>query len=306
MNAITIENLTKKYSTGTLALKGVNLQVKKGDFFALLGANGAGKTTIIGILTGLVNKTSGLVKIHEFDLDHDLNRAKQLIGVVPQEFNFNIFEKVEDIVVTQAGYFGVPRQTALKETAHILKALNLWDKRGQPGRALSGGMKRRLMIARALVHRPKLLILDEPTAGVDVELRHEMWNYLSALNKNGTTILLTTHYLEEAEQLCKTVAIIKEGEIVKSGTVKNLVNSLEKQTYVVTVNKLIGQGKIQDFDLKVIDDSTMEVDLGLNQNVTDLVSLLHENGITVKDLKPKGNRLEQLFLNILKTHDTKK
>lgn len=306
MNAITIENLTKKYSTGTLALKGVNLEVKKGDFFALLGANGAGKTTIIGILTGLINKTSGLVKVHEFDLDHDLNRAKQLIGVVPQEFNFNIFEKVEDIVVTQAGYFGVPRQTALKETAHILKALNLWDKRGQPGRALSGGMKRRLMIARALVHRPKLLILDEPTAGVDVELRHEMWNYLSALNKNGTTILLTTHYLEEAEQLCKTVAIIKEGEIVKTGTVKNLINSLEKQTYVVTVNKLIGQGKIQDFDLKIVDDSTMEVDLGLNQNVTDLVSLLHENGITVKDLKPKGNRLEQLFLNILKTHDTKK
>ncbi len=306
MNAITIENLTKKYSTGTLALKGVNLQVKKGDFFALLGANGAGKTTIIGILTGLINKTSGLVKVHEFDLDHDLNRAKQLIGVVPQEFNFNIFEKVEDIVVTQAGYFGVPRQTALKETAHILKALNLWDKRGQPGRALSGGMKRRLMIARALVHRPKLLILDEPTAGVDVELRHEMWNYLSELNKKGTTILLTTHYLEEAEQLCKTVAIIKEGEIVKTGTVKNLVNSLEKQTYVVTVNKLIGQGKIQDFDLKIVDDSTMEVDLGLNQNVTDLVSLLHENGITVKDLKPKGNRLEQLFLNILKTHDTKK
>lgn len=306
MNAITIENLTKKYSTGTLALKGVNLQIKKGDFFALLGANGAGKTTIIGILTGLVNKTSGLVKVHEFDLDHDLNRAKQLIGVVPQEFNFNIFEKVEDIVVTQAGYFGVPRQTALKETAYILKALNLWDKRSQPGRALSGGMKRRLMIARALVHRPKLLILDEPTAGVDVELRHEMWDYLSELNKNGTTILLTTHYLEEAEQLCKTVAIIKEGEIVKTGTVKNLVNSLEKQTYVVTVNKLIGQSKIQDFDLKIVDDSTMEVDLGLNQNVTDLVSLLHENGITVKDLKPKGNRLEQLFLNILKTHEIKK
>lgn len=306
MNAITIKNLTKTYTTGTQALKGVDLEVKLGDFFALLGANGAGKTTIIGILTGLVNKTSGTVKIHDIDIDHHLDEAKQLIGVVPQEFNFNIFEKVIDIVVTQAGYFGVPRSIALKEAEHLLKALDLWKKKDQPSRTLSGGMKRRLMIARALVHRPKLLILDEPTAGVDVELRHGMWEYLRDLNRKGTTILLTTHYLEEAEQLCKNVAIIKEGEIVKSGSVKDLLSSLEKNTYVVTVNKVIDNHTIQDFDLKIVDENTLEIDLGLNQNISEMITLLNENGIKVTDLRPKGNRLEQLFLHILKNHDPQK
>ncbi len=303
MNAVTIENLTKKYKSGTMALKGINLEVKKGDFFGLLGANGAGKTTIIGILTGLTNKTSGKVLVHEFDIDQNRNKAKQLIGVVPQEFNFNIFEKVIDIVATQAGYFGVPRAVALKDAEVILKALNLWEKRNQASRTLSGGMKRRLMIARALIHHPQLLILDEPTAGVDVELRHEMWQYLRELNENGTTILLTTHYLEEAEQLCKNIAIIKEGEIVKTGSVKDLIQTLEQQTYVVAVDKVNIDAKIKGFDLKVVDETTLEINLGLKQNVTDLIGLLQNNGMTVKDFKPKGNRLEQLFLHILKNHN---
>ncbi len=304
MNAISIQNLTKTYASGTRALKGVDLQIEKGDFFALLGANGAGKTTIIGILTGLINKTSGTVKIHELDIDSSLDQAKQLVGVVPQEFNFNIFEKVIDIVVTQAGYFGVSRKEALLEAEKILKALNLWSKKDQASRTLSGGMKRRLMIARALVHRPKLLILDEPTAGVDVELRHEMWEYLNELNKSGTTILLTTHYLEEAEQLCKNVAIIKEGEIVKKGSVKQLISSLEKNIYMVTVSKVTISPVINGFDLKMIDENTLEVDLGINQSVGEMVHLLTEKGVQVKDLRPKGNRLEQLFLHIVNQRET--
>jgi ABC-2 type transport system ATP-binding protein len=230
MNAIEIVNLVKTYKGGTKALKGVSLTVEQGDFFALLGANGAGKTTLIGILTGLVNKTSGTIKVFGQDIDKDFSTAKTFLGVVPQEFNFHMFENVQDIVVNQAGYFGVDYKTALQDAEIILKQVGLWDKRKAMARTLSGGMKRRLMIARGLIHHPKILILDEPTAGVDVELRIGMWEYLREINRKGTTIILTTHYLEEAEQMCRNVAIIKEGEIVCRDTVSNLTKGekLEK------------------------------------------------------------------------------
>lgn len=300
MNAISINNLKKTYSNGTHALKGINLEIAEGDFFALLGANGAGKTTVIGILTGLVNKTSGKVSVHGHDIDQHLDKAKEFVGVVPQEFNFNIFEKVIDIVTTQAGYFGIPHREALKEAEVILKALDLWSKKDTVGRALSGGMKRRLMIARGLIHKPRVLILDEPTAGVDVELRHGMWKYLKKLNQEGTTILMTTHYLEEVEQLCKNVAIIKQGEIVKNDSVKNLLASVEKKSYVISVNTMKNHDKIIGYDLKMVDDTTLETDLGMDQSLTELVSSLAQHGIIIKDIRPKGNRIEQLFLNILK------
>lgn len=300
MSAISIHNLKKTYSNGTHALKGINLEIAEGDFFALLGANGAGKTTAIGILTGLVNKTSGTVSIHGQDLDQHLDKAKEFIGVVPQEFNFSIFEKVIDIVTQQAGYFGIPHHEALKEAEVILKALDLWEKRNTIGRSLSGGMKRRLMIARGLIHKPRVLILDEPTAGVDVELRHGMWKYLKKLNQEGTTILMTTHYLEEVEQLCKNVAIIKQGEIVKNDSVKNLLASVEKKSYVINVNTMKNHDKILGYDLKMIDDTTLETDLGMDQSLTELVNSLAQHGIIIKDIRPKGNRIEQLFLNILK------
>lgn len=298
--AISISGLTKQYKNGTQALRGINLEVKQGEFFALLGANGAGKTTVIGILTGLVNKTAGKVSGFGFDLDTQPNEIRRMIGVVPQEFNFSIFEKVEDIVVQQAGYFGVPRKIAIARAEEILKALNLWEKRNVMARTLSGGMKRRLMIARALINQPKLLILDEPTAGVDVELRYEMWEYLKKLNQSGVTILLTTHYLEEVEQLCEKVAIIKLGEVITNDTVKNLVSGLEKQTFVVTVNKLVNDGSIENYDTRLIDVNSIEVDLGMNSTVNDLVLALNEAGMIVQDLRPKGNRIEQLYLNIHK------
>lgn len=217
-NALEIENLKKVYATGVEALRGIDLQVKQGDFYALLGPNGAGKSTTIGIITSLVNKTSGKVKVFDYDLDTDLEKAKQQIGLVPQEFNFNPFETVQQIVVNQAGYYGVPRKEALKRSEKYLKQSNLWGKRNERARMLSGGMKRRLMIARALMHEPRLLILDEPTAGVDIELRREMWSFLKELNENGTTIILTTHYLEEAEMLCRNIGIIQSGELIESAT----------------------------------------------------------------------------------------
>ena len=299
MNAIEIQDLVKVYKNGTHALKGVDLEVKQGDFFALLGANGAGKTTIIGILTSVVNKTAGKVKIFGLDIDKELAKAKKMIGVVPQEFNFSIFEKVLDIVVCQAGYFGVPRKDALKEAEKVLRTLELWDKRNKAARTLSGGMKRRLMIARALVHKPKLLILDEPTAGVDVELRRGMWKYLKKLNEEGTTILLTTHYLEEVEQLCRNVAIIKEGQIVKKDTVKHVLATVEKETYVVEIPNFKNQEKVKHFALIKIDSETVEVDLCKEDSLTDFVDAATKSGLTIKSIRPKENRLEQLFLTIL-------
>ena len=283
-NAIKITDLKKTYDTGVKALKEVSLTVKKGDFFALLGANGAGKTTIIGILTGVVNRTMGDVKVFGIDTAKHPEKAKRLIGVVPQEFNFNIFEKVQDIIVQQAGYFGIPRKQAIKDVEPILKVLDLWEKRDTQSIKLSGGMKRRLMIARALIHKPKLLILDEPTAGVDVGLRHGMWDYLKKLNKEGVTILLTTHYIEEAEALCRNVAIIKEGEIVTSEPVREMIKSMERHTYVAQLD----------------DDSTMEVIVEKGQTLNEVMKDLDDKGISVVEISPKGNKLEQLFLNITK------
>ncbi|MEI6728674.1 MAG: ABC transporter ATP-binding protein [bacterium] len=301
MLAIDIKGLGKTYTGGTKALKGVDLQIKEGDFFALLGANGAGKTTIIGILTGLVNKTGGSGKVFDYDLDSQMNQVKQQIGVVPQEFNFGIFEKVIDIVVNQAGYYGIAPEKALPRAKELLTALGLSEKMDQPARNLSGGMKRRLMIARGLIHEPRLLILDEPTAGVDVELRHGMWEYLVKLNKQGTTILLTTHYLEEVEQLCHNAAIIKEGKIIKNDSVKNLLRSMERETYVVETENLNSQKlKIKKYDFTVVDDKTLEVVVQRDQSLNLLITELTEQGINVHAIRPKGNRLEELFLNILK------
>jgi len=300
MNAINIQNLTKTYADGTQALKGINLEVAAGDFCALLGANGAGKTTIIGILTGLVNKTAGQVKIFDHDIETQHNAAKKMMGVVPQEMNFNIFEQVENVVINQGGYFGIDRKTASADTRTILKRLHLWDKRHQISRNLSGGMKRRLMIARALINKPKLLILDEPTAGVDVELRHSMWEFLGEINRQGTTILLTTHYLEEVEQLCRQAAIIKDGEIIANDRVKNLVKLVAKETYIVHVDTICSLEKIKGYNPVALDENTFEVDLSKEERLNEFIAHLAQLGMVVTDFRPKGNRIEKLFLNVLK------
>lgn len=299
MPAIVISDLKKVYANGTVALKNINFEVAEGDFCALLGANGAGKTTIISILTGLVNKTSGKVNVFEYDIDTHHPKAKSVIGVVPQEMNFNMFEKVFDIVINQAGFFGIDRITAKQRTEAILKQLSLWEKRDQPSRNLSGGMKRRLMIARGLINNPKLLILDEPTAGVDVELRYGMWDFLKGLNKNGMTILLTTHYLEEVEQLCRNASIIKQGEIVKNGKVKDLLKLIDKETYVVTVDLVRPLDTLKMFNVQPVDEHSFEIDLDKNNSLNHVVTLIAEAGMHVTDLRPKGNRMEKMFLKIL-------
>ncbi|MDP2652805.1 MAG: ABC transporter ATP-binding protein [Candidatus Omnitrophota bacterium] len=300
MKSLSIRQLSKTYASGTQALKNVDLDVARGDFFALLGANGAGKTTLIGIVTGLVNKTSGSVEVLGHSIDTRFSKAKKLIGVVPQEFNFNMFEKVQDILVTQAGYFGVDRKEALKETEAILRRLSLWDKRSSPSRQLSGGMKRRLMIARALIHRPQLLILDEPTAGVDVELRHEMWEFLREMNRGGLTILMTTHYLEEVEQMCRHAAIIKNGEIITNDSVKRLVQLMDTETYTVTVRETKGLEGLRGFHPKVVDENSFEVELDRKESLNGFVSQLTNAGMVVMDIRPQGHRLEKLFLKILR------
>jgi ABC-2 type transport system ATP-binding protein len=299
MNAIEISQLVKQYAKGPKALKGVDLTIKEGDFFALLGANGAGKTTLINIVTGLVNKTEGQVKVFGYDTVMDSEESKRLVGVVPQEFNFSIFEKVFDIIVTSAGYFGVPRKVAETRAEEVLQKLGLWEKKDSKAMLLSGGMKRRLMIARALVHKPKLLILDEPTAGVDVELRHGMWNYLKELNTSGTTILLTTHYLEEVEQMCRNVAIIKQGEIIKNQSVKSLLANMETQTYLVTVDKISGFEGLRDFQISQFDENTLEVVVELGKSLSFLAQELNKAGMEMIEIRPKNNRLEQLYLDIL-------
>lgn len=299
MNAIEIKQLKKQYANGPEALKGVDLNIAKGDFFALLGANGAGKTTMLNILVGLVNKTGGEAKVFGHDTVHESEESKRLVGLVPQEFNFNIFEKVIDIVCTSAGYFGVARKDAEIRAEEILTKLSLWEKRDAKGMQLSGGMKRRLMIARALMHKPELLILDEPTAGVDVELRHGMWNYLRELNASGTTILLTTHYLEEVEQMCRNVAIIKAGQIIKNDSVKGLLSRMESQTYLVTVDKLDGFEGIKDFKVNRFDENTLEVEVELGKTLSRLAEELARAGMEMIDIRQKNNRLEQLYLNLL-------
>jgi ABC-2 type transport system ATP-binding protein len=309
--ALEIKQLVKQYKKGPLALKGIDLELEEGDFSALLGANGAGKTTIIGVVSGLLNKTGGSVKVFGYDIDKDLDKAKRQIGLVPQEFNFSIFEKVIEIIATQGGYFGLTRKEALKRAEEILTRLDLWEKRNAKAMQLSGGMKRRLMIARALIHKPKLLLLDEPTAGVDVELRYGMWDYLRELNRSGTTILLTTHYLEEVEQLCKNVAIIKQGEIVRNDSVKKLLRSLDKQTYVLTVEMTSAHGsmsdlvetvaKVENYQLQVVEDGVVEADLASSDSLTNLSATLAKAGLNILDIRPKNNRMDQLFLNILKS-----
>ena len=301
MPAIEIKGLSKTYATGTAALKGVDMTVQDGDFFALLGANGAGKTTIIGILTGLVTKSTGEVKVQGFNLDTQLDQAKACIGVVPQEFNFSIFEKVLNIVVDEAGFYGVPRKEALVRAQELLTALGLWEKRNQPARTLSGGMKRRLMIARALMHKPRILLLDEPTAGVDVELRHGMWEYLKKLNGEGTTILLTTHYLEEVEQLCKNVVILKKGEKVRDSSVSSLLASAGSQVYRLTIDK--DPKSVDIKGLKLTPRANDELDVEINgDSMTSIIQTLSDAGVTVSDIRPTSNRIEQAFLEL--TNDT--
>jgi ABC-2 type transport system ATP-binding protein len=300
MKALEIKELTKTYSNGTCALKGISLTVEKGDFFALLGPNGAGKSTTLGIVSSLVNKTSGTASIMGFDLDSQRVEAKMQLGVVPQEFNFNQFEKVFDIVVTQAGYYGIPAGIANVRAEKFLKQLGLWDKKDTPARMLSGGMKRRLMIARALVHEPSVLILDEPTAGVDIELRRSMWEFLEALNAQGITIILTTHYLEEAEALCKNVAIIDKGAILENCPIKDLIGRLNQQTIILDLANLPEQEvTLANFECALGAENTLEVIVQKDQSLNELFSALTEQGIEVLSFRNKSNRLEEMFVSML-------
>lgn len=296
--ALEINELRKIYGTGVEALRGIDLTVEEGDFYALLGPNGAGKSTTIGIITSLVNKTSGKVKVFGYDLDTDLVRAKQQIGLVPQEFNFNPFETVQQIVVNQAGYYGVSRNEALKRSEKYLKQSNLWEKRNVRARMLSGGMKRRLMIARALMHEPKLLILDEPTAGVDIELRREMWEFLRELNHAGTTIILTTHYLEEAEMLCRNIGIIQSGELIENTSMKALLSKLQFETFIFDLAPYDKKPEIIGYTSILEDERTLAVEVERNQGVNGIFEQLSAQGIKVLSMRNKSNRLEELFLKI--------
>ena len=303
MKALSIKNLNKIYRNGFQALNDINLEVEEGDFFALLGPNGAGKSTTIGVLTSLVTKTSGQIKIFDADLDHATEQAKSYIGLVPQEFNFNGFEQVKHILVTQAGYYGMPAHEATPRADELLKQLGLWEKRHSPSRALSGGMKRRLMIARALVHKPRLLILDEPTAGVDIELRRSMWTFLRKINGEGTTIILTTHYLEEAENLCRNIAIIDKGQIIENTDMKSLLNRLDKETFVLDLKKPLREApQIENMLCHKVDDTTLEIEISRNQSINQLFAQLSEQGIEVASMKNKVNRLEELFLSLVERY----
>lgn len=298
--ALSIQNLTKTYANGLTALKSINLNIEQGDFFALLGPNGAGKSTTIGIVSSLVTKTSGQVSIFGYDLDTQINQAKSCIGLVPQEFNFNIFEPVIQIVTNQAGYYGLPRKLALERAEIYLKKLDLWDRRHLSSNKLSGGMKRRLMIARALLHQPKLLILDEPTAGVDIEIRRSMWQFLQELNQQGTTIILTTHYLEEAENLCKNIAIIDKGNIVENTDMKSLLAQLELETFVLYLKEpLTTLPPIQNFTLRWIDEFTLEADIQHHQSINVLFEALSKQNIHIHSMRNKTNRLEELFMRLI-------
>lgn len=299
--ALEITNLRKTYDNGHIALKGIDFSVEQGDFFALLGPNGAGKSTTLGIVSSLVNKSEGKVSIFGHDLETDLVMAKTCLGVVPQEINFNQFEKVQDILVTQAGYYGIPAAEATPTVEHYLKELGLWDKRDQPSRMLSGGMKRRLMIARALVHKPKLLILDEPTAGVDIELRRSMWTFLQTLNKQGTTIILTTHYLEEAEALCRNIAIIDQGKILENTSMKGLLSKLNTETFVLDIDQRVSEAPaLKGFNTRV-HEGHIEVDVHKHQNMNELFEELNKQSWRVTSIRAKSNRLEELFLDLVET-----
>lgn len=302
--ALSIQGLRKTYSTGIEALKGIDLQVKEGDFFALLGPNGAGKSTTIGIICSLIRKTTGQVKVFGYDIDTELTKAKSCIGLVPQEFNFNQFEPVGEIVVNQAGYYGIPRHTALIRAEKYLTQLGLWDRRHDMARELSGGMKRRLMIARALVHEPRLLILDEPTAGVDIEIRRSMWEFLRTINAQGTTIILTTHYLEEAENLCRYIAIISDGLTVASSELKPLLMKLHVESFVLNIKQTLAQVPVlSGYALQLIDESTLAVDISKEQSLNDLFQQLAAQQIEVVSMRNKTNRLEEMFMHLVERGD---
>jgi ABC-2 type transport system ATP-binding protein len=298
--ALTIENLCKVYGDGFEALKGISLEVQQGDFFAMLGPNGAGKSTTIGIICSLVAKTSGKVSVFEVDIDQDFPAAKKTIGIVPQEFNFSQFEIGLDIVTNQAGYYGLPPALARERAEKYLKALGLWDKRNVPSRTLSGGMKRRLMIARALVHEPKLLILDEPTAGVDIEMRRLMWDFLKKLNAEGTTIILTTHYLEEAEALCRHIAIINNGEIVEHSSMKELLRRLKREVFILDcVEEAPESVNIEGFEVRHLDSHTLEIEVEKGQHINQVFNELDRHGIHISSMRNRANRLEEMFVNLV-------
>lgn len=300
MNAVTIRGLKKTYRNGFVALKGIDLDVEQGDFFALLGPNGAGKSTAIGIISSLVNKTSGSVSIFDYDIHKHRAQAKNCIGLVPQEINFNQFESVKNIVLNQAGYHGIAKKQALINTERCLKTMSLWDKRDTVSRRLSGGMKRRVMIARALVHSPKLLILDEPTAGVDIEIRRSMWDMMKQVNKQGTTIILTTHYLEEAESLCRNIAIINEGKIVKKSTMNDLLSGINNDHFVLDLAEPIrGVPQVEGYRLEQAGERTLNASVPKNMNLNGLFQQLTNQNIAVLSLKNKTNRLEQLFVELV-------
>jgi ABC-2 type transport system ATP-binding protein len=300
MNALVLRQLTKVYKNGIKALKGIDLDVTEGDFFALLGPNGAGKTTAIGIITSLVNKTSGTVEVFGYDLDRQLELAKSCIGIVPQEVNFNMFESVFTIVVNQAGFYGIPRRLAKERAEKYLKQLQLWDRRNSVARALSGGMKRRLMIARALMHEPKLLILDEPTAGVDIEIRRSMWEFLRKINDEGTTIILTTHYLEEAENLCRNVAIIEGGRIIERDSMANVLRKLQTETFVFNLgDPMTSLPELPAYKTHLTDDHTLEVEVSKGQSLNDIFAQLSSQGVRVTSMRNKVNRLEELFMRLV-------
>jgi ABC-2 type transport system ATP-binding protein len=300
--AISIKNLTKTYNNGVEALKGISLDVEQGDFFALLGPNGAGKSTTIGVIATLINKTAGSVEVFGRNVDTHVFETKLDFGIVPQEVNFSQFEKVRDIVMTQAGYYGLPRKLASERTEKYLHKLGLWDKRSARARTLSGGMKRRLMIARALIHEPRLLILDEPTAGVDIELRRSMWEFLTEINDNGTTIILTTHYLEEAEQLCRNIAIIDEGQLVENTSMKKLLGELDSQVFILDTADEVFEIPAVNLDhvvLRRIDSHSIEVNVASGVSINDVFSQLGSSCVRVTSMRNKTNRLEQLFLSKL-------
>lgn len=295
--ALHLENLSKVYKNGTHALKNVTFNIAEGDFFALLGPNGAGKTTTIGIICSLINKTTGTVKVFDVDIDENWPLAKSYMGIVPQEFNFNMFEQVEDILIYQAGFYGMPRKHATEAAYHALNQVDLWGKRKHIARTLSGGMKRRLMIARALVHQPRLLILDEPSAGVDIEIRRSTWDFLLRLNQQGTTIVLTTHYLEEAENLCRTVAIISQGVIVEHTSVKDLISRTPSESFILDLQDALSFAPtLSGFNVRMLDPVTLEVEIPRNTTLNELFAQLSAQNIYLKSMRNKANRLEALFL----------
>lgn len=306
-NELTLEikDLYKTYANGVEALKGINLNVEKGDFFALLGANGAGKSTTIGLISSLLTKTSGEIIINGYNLDRHPDKAKLSLGIVPQEINLNIFNTCKDVLISQAGYYGIRRSLAKPRAEYLLKQLALWDKREHIVRHLSGGMKRRLMIARALMHKPNILILDEPTAGVDIEIRRSMWDFLTTINQEGTTIILTTHYLEEAEQLCKNIAIIDEGSLIKNTNLKGLLQNLHHQTFIFDVTDSIGiLPDLTPFSGEKIDDSTIEIQVENKYSLNTVFKVFDKHGLEIKSMRNKTNRLEELFMDLVGNHDS--